>query len=687
MDVLNYCSEYLRAKDVPDANEAPIEGFKKSTKWWKKRPGSKSKTNGEQKPETKLVNSAIHHHTVASLIAFAQIEKCYLCRELTKSLQRRCPRAFEVQNLSNYRTEICWKQCSKADQEITLYFVLAHPTAKRDVWNPTHYYRAKLWPKQTFGKHFDDPKSNLPALESIGSGSERSVALALQWLARCRANVDGKHTQCKDQTKNFRHPNRVLDVFTTLSTNRLKLVSPVSEVDLFSRDRDFITLSHCWGTWGAEHSPKLTSQNIRSRFSIGLDLDNTPKTFRQALEIANWFGVRWLWIDCLCIIQDSLEDWLLEASLMADNYKNALLNISADAFDDARKGCFVDRDPLDITPIETHASNLDQSWYVIPTDHHLFDWMDNAPSFSRAWIHRERQLSRRILHFTGKEIVWECCGTDKAGFASEMFANGAPFTRTFNRENKFQICDVLNEDIDPTDIHATWNDVCENLSRKRLTKATDMPIVLSSIAEEFDAIPPAGEVEYVGGLWKSEFPECLLWDSSTHFRKSEEYIAPSWSWLSVAAPVKLNHRVVPLQWWQDAVVRVEDIELELKYPNQPFGRLASGVLTMEGHLRRIRLSFKEGGKGSFDLSVYDDQTLRHIGSSWDDYIGDLCRISMDDMIDSMEFDYFCLFVTIQQWKDVDTSRSIACLLLEATEEGHNNGDTYRRIGTLDLEDL
>ncbi|EME39263.1 hypothetical protein DOTSEDRAFT_38483 [Dothistroma septosporum NZE10] len=624
----------------------------------------------------------------ASLIAFAEIDKCHLCQELAKNLQQRCPRAFEVDNSSRFRTELCWKRNSKLGDEITLYFVLAHPTAKRDVWNPTHFYRARLWPKQMFGKYFDVQDklgSSMPALASTSSGLERSIVLALQWLEKCRANTDGKHDQCCEQAGNFRYPNRVLDVSTALRTKKLKLVSPVYSPELFKNHRDFITLSHCWGKWGAEHSPKLTSTNVENRFSSGLDLHDIPKSFQQALQVTDWFGIRWLWIDCLCIIQDSLEDWLLEASLMADNYKNAILNISADAFDDARQGCLVDRDPLDIIPPAIRAPALGQEWYLIPTDDHLFDWMSDAPSSSRAWIHRERQLSKRILHFTAKEIVWECCGTEEAGFASEVFAGGAPFKRTFNKENKFQMAAVLDEEMDAAEIHASWNDVCEALSRKELTKAADMPIVLSSIAKEFDAIPPAGAVEYICGMWRSEFPECLLWDSVRHVRVSKEIIAPSWSWLSVASAVNLNHRIVPSQWWQDALARVEDITTELKYSDQPFGPLEKGTVTMTGYLRRISLTFREDGH-RVDLSVYDEHKLRRVGSSWDDYLGDLCNLSMDGAIDEMEVDCFCFFVAIKQWNDVDSSRSIACLLLQAVKVD-GNSNTYRRIGTIDFEDL
>ena len=124
---------------------------------------------------------------------------------------------------------------------------------------------------------------------------------------------------------------------------------------------------------------------------------------------------------------------------MSEIYKNAILNISADVGADSDAGIFVDRDPLGISSLVFGSHDLSQSWYATPSDEELFGWMDQTPSFSRAWIYRERQLARRVLHFTRKELVWECCGTEGTGFASETFPGGAPFTRTFNLDNKYQI--------------------------------------------------------------------------------------------------------------------------------------------------------------------------------------------------------------------------------------------------------
>lgn len=69
-----------------------------------------------------------------------------------------------------------------------------------------------------------------------------------------------------------------------------------------------------------------------------------PNTFRHAVEIAGRLGVQHIWIDRLCIFQDSWEDFQKETSSMADVYKNALLNIAALSAEDDEGGCFFQRD-------------------------------------------------------------------------------------------------------------------------------------------------------------------------------------------------------------------------------------------------------------------------------------------------------------------------------------------------------
>jgi hypothetical protein len=64
-------------------------------------------------------------------------------------------------------------------------------------------------------------------------------------------------------------------------------------------------------------------------------LDELPKTFQDAIQITKCLGIRYLWIDSLCIIQDSTQDWGKEAAAMSQVYKNAYWYIAATSASDS----------------------------------------------------------------------------------------------------------------------------------------------------------------------------------------------------------------------------------------------------------------------------------------------------------------------------------------------------------------
>jgi hypothetical protein len=73
---------------------------------------------------------------------------------------------------------------------------------------------------------------------------------------------------------------------------------------------------------------------------LRLEIDNIPKTFRDAVLIARGRGIRYLWIDSLSILQDSAEDWEREASSVSAVYANGYVMIAAAAFANCHEGCF-----------------------------------------------------------------------------------------------------------------------------------------------------------------------------------------------------------------------------------------------------------------------------------------------------------------------------------------------------------
>ncbi len=89
---------------------------------------------------------------------------------------------------------------------------------------------------------------------------------------------------------------------------------------------NYVTLSY---RWGASKSYILATTYFE-QLRHGESISDLPLTFRNAIIEAHRLSIRYLWIDYLYIIQDSMEDWERE-SAERDIYTNSACNISATA--------------------------------------------------------------------------------------------------------------------------------------------------------------------------------------------------------------------------------------------------------------------------------------------------------------------------------------------------------------------
>ena len=300
--------------------------------------------------------------------------------------------------------------------------------------------------------------------------------------------------------------------------------------------------------------------------------------------------VRWLWIDSLCILQDSKEDWQQEAPMMYDVYKNALLNISADDSPDTRGGCFRERDPLAVLPMHLEFAGSDgRPFFLIPHQSDIFSSVNEAPLAKRGWVFQERQLSRRVLHFTSHELMWECCA-DAPYFASETFPEGSPFPTAFNGKPKFLSHTNLRDLTRLPELYATWDLLCREYTTKHFSHKRDKLVALSGLAQEFAAAFPHDQ--YVAGMWRSTLPESLLWQSDSSARpfptEGHEYVAPSWSWASIdgiADPLSVLDKDCP----RYPLVDILYINTKPVVPSNPTGLLRSASISLACFLRPIEI--------------------------------------------------------------------------------------------------
>lgn len=244
--------------------------------------------------------------------------------------------------------------------------------------------------------------------------------------------------------------------------------------------------------------PTLTMGNFSSLLEAGIQLDALPATFRDAVRVTQFLGLQYLWIDSLCIVQDSADDWNFESLTMADVYRGSYLNIAASASSDASQGLFRDRSITNICPVVLPVKyDRCDSFILTPKEASPFDHFDigSHPLFSRGWVFQERLLSR-TLHFGAVYNLWQC----QRQILSERYpdrissANGGKDSRSL-------LCH--NEGIFSTeDTGSLWHELVKVYSKCALTFPSDRLVAIAGVAKSLGS-PFVGAHErgtYYAGL-------------------------------------------------------------------------------------------------------------------------------------------------------------------------------------------
>jgi hypothetical protein len=335
-------------------------------------------------------------------------------------------------------------------------------------------------------------------------------------------------------------PKRVIEVPADPSK------APRLRVTNGNQQGQYVILSHCWGS--AQHA-KL-QDHLLPQFQKAIPPEILPKSFKDAINITRRLGLQYLWIDALCISQDSLVDWKEEAPKMCLYYGRSTLMIAATVAEDSSKGILIDRH-VPYSPVLGKEKK-----YCLRQRLLRWDWdIERSVLATRGWTAQERMLAPRIIHYTKRQMIWECTegmrfeasgiketkvgsGQVDMHFSKKKFqpivTKGLQVPNDSSHDPNF----VFDEGAEIKLTHdvleriRTWQQCVDAYAKRRLTVSSDKFHALSGVAAVINHDGCMGH--YLAGIWSNHLAIGLAWSRRWALLSSPPtYRAPSWSWASV----------------------------------------------------------------------------------------------------------------------------------------------------------
>lgn len=537
-----------------------------------------------------------------------------------------------------------------------------------------------------------------------------------EWLSECI----GHHAKCAVAHRRPRNtlladelqiPGRLLDVGFD-DFDLLKLV----DAKPYLRS-PYLALSYRWG----EAVSVTTNSSNYDAHQKAIDVGTLCRVFRDAIHITRKLGYRFIWIDALCIIQDSPEDLERELPLMGHIYSNATITLAASVSQSAETGLLHGRQRVNEIRLPYRTRNGLPFGEVFVTDGNPCGFDEDVTKGAlsqRAWCLQERAMSTRILHFGKDQLFWEC---STGVWAEDSSLGLRTKSKTTDAVSKFRDAfRTISEDVDQAKAvvysrrrvrlhprfqlmedrsHMTqlchrrpygpWYELVEQYTKRAMTYESDKLPALVGLATKF--AEHIGKDEYVAGLWREDLLAGLLWSAGNfhqwavkHVLSSSTHRAPSWSWASVDGAVGYPDGFICRY-----TAEVLDVQVQLLRAKPPVGatldrplRLVGRTLPLsqlvgfrpedENWMTKEREKYKRLGPFRMPHAIFDNETDAMTWEMWP-------RAAQNEPTKNR---YFALLVatigcgstTCDHYANCDPRLGYA-LLMSPWQDG-----SYRRIG-------
>ncbi|KAN0090087.1 HET domain containing protein [Hyaloscypha variabilis] len=308
----------------------------------------------------------------------------------------------------------------------------------------------------------------------------------------------------------------------------------------------YATLSYCWG---GKNQLQLTESSLED-FKVEIPAWQLSFAILDEIYVVRQLKLRYLWVDSLCIIQNSKSDWEKEVITMGEVFRNSAITIAALGAKHSEEGLFARRDPLIYQPCNLFRRDGKDFFVKSQVDDSQFsdDWFEKSPLHQRGWVMQERALSPRTLNF-GATVIWECSEGVKYEHTMDFELGTNSQDSPGNPTIKSRLHEPLKDEIAPDQTSLLFK-----FWREQILKPYTMTILtvkedrLAAISGVIESIGKSTGWESVYGLWMPFLVEELLWhkfvfvpwrgdwrhqNDKDKLGQSRLRIAPTWSWVSL----------------------------------------------------------------------------------------------------------------------------------------------------------
>lgn len=501
------------------------------------------------------------------------------------------------------------------------------------------------------------------------AGGSTHVEILKKWLAAC-----DKDHRCYPSSKDFFLPTRILDVGNGDADGKTIWLKQ-NGLDSRKTGR-YIALSH---RWGPQHSQSCAYKSNVGKLAQGIATAELPQSFQEAVRITRDLGLRYLWIDSFCIIQDDPKDWELESKRMERVYSSAYCTIAATCASGSSDSFLKPRPEWRCVTMRSSSGSGSNArrYYVCEAIDDFAVHVDQSELNQRGWVLQERALSRRTIHFTATQSYWECGGGVRCETLTKMkkcVSHALPLgaASTDQEQTNSQKASFLGDPDFPHSVRdflrgkkiKLFQDLYQRYSGLVLSYYSDRPIAIKGLeARLVETFGTTGGY----GIFGTYLHHSLLWQRSDQQRSDQPWkriesfrggpTPPSWSWMKYNG--RIRYMTVPLGQvsWKDDIVS--------PFPKDP----AAGQSDLLGGSPR---------RGDDVLEL--EAPVRDITGSYER------RVVMDDHDPDPEekLPSKCVIVGIQTAQSEDGTREHYVLLVRAVSPDSDK-PVYERVGVAIVE--